>query len=477
MPLAVLILAATAVSAEPPLVAVRQEPRAVDVAARIIERVPPLQSPRGRWPLILWQAGPFTPQSRATYEALLARGVTQHVQLDIAHIPLALAVQAAGSPVIVMEGQGGRWPATLAGDIALWGHRFDPGYKPPRTIHPCLMWLDGWAAAGKRVRDTLRAFKQAGVIVDAVWMDWEGDPMSDWRAHEQARNCERCRRTVPPRAMASPEAFRQWRGQYWMDLLGAYLGAPVKEVYPSAEVTNWMVNVSTPEAPVRHWDDRPLPPAVPSMMTATNTVAYGHTDFFKAAWKPEWPLDREHVDQLYTHLLLRMASDDARNRAIWAPGLKSFPWVARWVDETKEKDRPILSRERYREVLRHLWLRGIDGMQVYNAVVPGHEDMALAEVEDALTVYAEMNALGELLGGEPMNLEVPPPQSDAAMWSGRRRVDRAIVRAFKPGGGEAAVRVEAWPGHVVTLIADGAGRTYRLRLEQAGVEVEAIPPR
>ena len=114
------------------------------------------------------------------YEALLARGVTQHVQLDKTHIPKALALQAAGSPVIVMEGQGGRWPATLAGDVSVWGHRFDPGYQAPRTVLPCLMWLDGWAAAGKRVRETLLAFKQAGVTIDAVWMDWEGDPMGGW---------------------------------------------------------------------------------------------------------------------------------------------------------------------------------------------------------------------------------------------------------------------------------------------------------
>jgi len=76
-----------------------------------------------------------------------------------------------------------------------------------------------------------------------------------------------------------------------------------------------------------------------------------------------------------------------------------------------------------------------------------------------------------------LNLEVPPPQSDAALWSGRRLVDRAVIRTFKPGGGEAQVQVEAWPGHPVTLLADAAGRTYRLRLERTGVQVEAIQAR
>ena len=56
-----------------------------------------------------------------------------------------------------------------------------------------------------------------------------------------------------------------------------------------------------------------------------------------------------------------------------------------------------------------------------------------------------------------MSLEVSPPQSDAAMWSGRRLVDRAVIRTFKPGGGEAQVQVEDVP---VASRADGrAGRS------------------
>ena len=54
-----------------------------------------------------------------------------------------------------------------------------------------------------------------------------------------------------------------------------------------------------------------------------------------------------------------------------------------------------------------------------------------------------------------------------------------MIRTFKPGGGEVQVQVqvEAWPGHPVTLPADGIGRTYRLCLELTGVQVEAIQAR
>jgi hypothetical protein len=376
----------------------------------------------------------------------------------------------------VMEGKGGRWPATLAGTQAEWGHRFLPGYARPATVKPCLMWLDGWAAAGNRVRTTLKTFRDAGVRVDAVWMDWEGDPMGDLESYEQAIHCERCRRTIPPRALAGKGVFRQWRGQYWLGLLDAYLAAPVKEVFPSAEVTNWMAKVSTPEVVPRYWTDVPLPPAVPSLMTSTNPVAYGHTELFHVAWQKEWPLDREHVDQLYTHLLLRMVSDDARNRAVWAPGLRSVPWVARWVDETKDRTAPIMSRERYREVLRHLWLRGIDDMMVYNPVMKGYEHMALAEAEDVLAIYREVQSFGALLDGEPLSLDYPGLQSDDVLWSGRRLGHDAVVRVFKQGGGSAEVAVTAWPGFPATLKADDRGRTYRLRLGVDGVAVTEDAP-
>ena len=46
-----------------------------------------------------------------------------------------------------------------------------------------------------------------------------------------------------------------------------------------------------------------------------------------------------------------------------------------------------------------------------------------------------------------------------------------MVRTFKPGGGEADVTVEAWPGKPVTLTANAMGKTYRLRLEADRVQV------
>jgi len=63
-----------------------------------------------------------------------------------------------------------------------------------------------------------------------------------------------------------------------------------------------------------------------------------------------------------------------------------------------------MTRERYREVLRHLWLRGVAAMQVFNSRHTGFEDMALPEVDDAAAVYDQMLAFREFpTGGDVLN--------------------------------------------------------------------------
>src|SRR5208282_429711 len=116
--------------------------------------------------------------------------------------------------------------------------------------------------------------------------------------------------------------------------------------------------------------------------------------------------------------------------------------------------------------LRHLWLRGISDMQVFNPVRKGFESMAVYEVQDAVAVYDEMLAYRDFLDhGSPLCLDVPNIQDDGVLWSGLRSGNRAVVRTFKQGGGKADVSVEPWPGRKIPLEATPAGKTYILILE------------
>lgn len=468
------VVCGAAARADPPLRAEKQtDPKDFSWLREITEKVPPLRNDRGgRWPMILWEGLGYDPLPVETHRALLARGIVQNIRLDEKMIPAALALQQAGAPVIMMQGSGGPWPAQLAGKPELWAHELPPGEKP-RRLHACPAVFTGWAIEADRIRQTLGKFKEAGVTVDAVWMDWEGEPM-DSAGYDQAVQCERCRRTLPPSVLRDERAWRRYCFQLSFDLLGAYLAGPVREIYPSCSLTNWALVVSTPERPVRPW--YPVgarPPMVPSLFNATNPIVYGNTVFISKLGL-ELFKDQEQVDQAYFHLLVRQVSDDAANRAAWRPELKCFPWVSRWCPDDMDPAIPIMSRERYREALRHVWLRGADGMQVFQPRRPGYMHIVVTEVEDAVSVYDEMLAFRAILeGGTVLNTAVPALADPGVVWSGVRSGDRAVVRAFKQGGGEAEFEAEIWPGLTARLKADAKGATWLLTREGDRMGVES----
>lgn len=186
-------------------------------------------------PMILWEAGPFEVQAPEVYQMLLARGFMQHIRMDEKMIPLAKALQAAGSPVIMMEGEGGRWPSSLAGAPANWQHDFGGTYTPKGPVLSCPVLASGWQINADKIRATLQKFKDAGVTVDAVWMDWEGDPVDGEDRYEQALHCQRCRGLLPKGALADQKAFNDYCWRRYLDLIGAYLAAPVAEIFPARD--------------------------------------------------------------------------------------------------------------------------------------------------------------------------------------------------------------------------------------------------
>lgn len=468
--------------AEPPIYAVKKTPVAhFSWIDEIRKNVPPLKNDRGDiLPMILWDPdhGPTDTQPAelepdAYYKDLLARGLTEHVHMDERMLPIALALKKLGSPIIMMEGVGGQWPADLAGDKKEWAHQFDASYTPKDKddVHACPALVTGWAINARHVRMTLQKYKDAGLTVDAVWMDWEGDPIGGPERYDQALHCARCRETLPQGVLDNARTFFDYCWRRYMDLGGAYLAAPVAEIFPLCSVTDWRVTVSTARRPIRNWEDVGYSPVVPPFYNTSNPVAYGNTVSWNL-WKPAWKLDREHVDQFYTYLLLNETSDDAANRLIWAPERKAVPWVCRWCPDDPNPKIPIMSRERYREVLRHLWLRGINGMQIFNPKRDGFEDIAVSEVQDAVAVYDEMLAYKDFIDhGKPICLDLPKMQDSGVVWSGLRWGNRAIVRAFKQGGGSEPATIEPWPGRKITLKATAEGKTWELVLKDKQVRV------
>ena len=444
----------------------------------ITERMPPLTHDRGdRWPIIMWEGVGFEPLSAEIHQAMLARGLVQHIHMDTKMIETARALQEAGAPVIMMQGGGGTWRYSLGGPESEWEHQFEAGYAPgkDRGPRPCPHRYAGFVVKAGEVVEIMRAFKDAGVTVDGAWMDWEGEPYVGSAAgdrYEQASHCIRCRAELPPDVIGDEDNYLDYCWRLSNELNGAYLALPVLQVFPQCAVTNWMCVYTTPERTVQHWTDRYLVPNIPHGFTATNPVAYGNDKFFEAAWRDEFALDRAHVDQFYMHLMLRIVSDDAENRRHYGPLVKSFPWVARFCPDSNDPKIPMMTREAYRESLRHMWLRGVDGMQIFQPRRAGYFEIVKSEVYDVVAVYDEMLEYRDFLDrGELMCTDVPGKQDDGILWSGSRLEDRAVVRVCKQSRGKAKLAIEPWPGTSIKLAATDEGTTYML--ERTGDRVTA----
>ena len=428
----------------------------------------------GRWPLILWQGAAEQPLSARQVHELLSRGVVQHVALDRQAIPLAQALQAAAAPVIVMQPKGIKWPYELLDDQA-WRLSVDD----PRRLRGWARLqvdptrLDAWELGAAQVRGDLQAFKDAGVGVDAVWLDYE--PAVVLADLKTVRETAGLSAAIPADALADEASFARYRRRLSLQLMSDYLAAPIQEVFPDASSTNWLVALSTPQVPVLSWDNWQHPQMLTNF-SATNPIAYGIDTALLAVAKSNPPADQAELDRLYMHILLRQVSADAWNRHQLAPELESVPWVARRVvDEAVET--PAMSRAAYREALRHLWLRDIDAMMVFNSAgrKNRHWRKALAEAQDVQHAFNEMLAVGDLLkSGRVMNYQVPMPGEAGVLWSGLRDDARAVVRLVRLGGSRKWLRLEVWQGEHVLLPLSDSGASFLLTRGEGGIAVNPL---
>lgn len=440
-----------------------------------LECLPPLKHPlNGRFPLILWRSVGFGPHPVEQIQALLARGVVPHLPMSANAIPAALALQSAGAPVILMEGKGATWPYSLLGEDKSWMLETKDPERLPRLwrVQPDPTRLDAWALGAEQIRNTLHAFKKAGVKLDAVWLDYEGQPlMLDYQTIMAASEVKK---RLPAAALVDAAAFARYRRQFWAQLMSAYVAGPIREVYPQASVTNWIITLSSQGVPVLSWDNWSHPDLSASLFTATNPIAYGIDTAFWSLWPKGQVPKRDAVDRLYMHVLLRQVSADAWNRSYRAPYMQTVPWVARWVRE-QSRETPMMSRTAYREALRHLWLRGVDGMQVFNPYRAGRLAQTLSEASDVQAVYDEMLAYPQLLEtGEVMNYEVPAPAEVTTLWSGLRDENQALVRVVRLGEGPKLLHLEAWPGERVLLPAMDRGASFLLSRNEGQVRVKVL---
>jgi len=501
---AVVMLVCSSVLADEPAAEAKPEPkvRAWDIP-EILKRVPPLKHDNtGRLPMICITPFAMNDQDKSYEEAkplppevireLKARGLTQRYPPREKYIPCMLALQKEGAGVVVVEdsafnGPGGSYPENeqpIPGTL----HILPEGYKGLRRpgqqpVFPCPLVLDGWKLKADSYREVFKKFKDAGIDVTGVWLDLEVEPYHMEAQWDEAKNCSRCRKHFPRGVLDDFNKYQGFIMRWRANVFGAYVVAPILEVYPGISVTNWAEVISSADIPAFGWTARgPRPPHGVGLYTAANPVVYGTTLYYRQSWRrdadPNWPLDVPHMDRLYTQLMLSQISTHEANARRMAPELLSIPWVDRFCADDKDPRIPILSRERYREILRHTWLRGADGMQIFNPVW-FEEDavrspIVVEEIEDAVAIYDEMLAYREFLDdGVTMDLTIPKATHDGPIWSGLKLKDRAVIRAFTMAAEPVTATITPFEGGPeVELVFPPKGATYLLTLKDGKIEAK-----
>lgn len=367
----------------------------------VIEReIPPIKNQTSNaMPMIMWHGVGFETLSESEIEILRSRGLCQHLQVSTSMIEPAKALQKARMPVILMEGRTDHWPYSLAKSPTHWPHEFDLTYQPswlvdedsPDWQGACLGQLDGWKVLYTNTRRTMQEFRDAGVKVDAVLVDYEGDPYPWSQLFEQIKHCKRCRRDLPPDVTRDKSAWRDYCWKKYVALYDQYFAKAILDVFPDCLVTNWHVVFSSESDPVRYFvRDVDLPVLRPDFFSATNPIAYGSDLAWRELWNPSVRKSQSNVDVFYREQILQQVRTDRKNREKEnALSVHSIPWVARVcrIEADDKHPVPVMSRKAYRQTLGEMWSMDVHSMQVFNPMHDGYEELALWELQDAVAAY------------------------------------------------------------------------------------------
>ncbi|WP_269540964.1 hypothetical protein [Cerasicoccus fimbriatus] len=393
-------------------------------------------------PMLLWSGFGYDPLSPEDIQIIRSLGFNQHLPLEGDHLATAQSLADAGAPLQIMQG------------LKRFNLPDENGQRTPFPETPKDSFnLSKWRQVAQHIRDTLIRYQDNGLVIQSLWLDYEGYPFSAPYTPSLEVGGQRA---------ATPEAWGDFRRQMAHNIASSYLALPAREVFPSISVLNWVANISYPQTPIINALNQPTPATGPSFFTHSNPYAYGNTLSFELAELP-LTLPQRDIDAFYTQLLLRYTSVDSLNRAQSAPYLGSIPWVARVVRDSPNNNLPTMSREAYREALRHLWLRDIDSMLVFNspALTP---DEHRAEIEDVVAVWSEFEAFRKLLAdGKALNFAVTNSQSERCLWSGMANTSTAVIRVTPIGDQPAGqISIPIWENVIKLTINADKCSTYKI---------------
>jgi hypothetical protein len=277
----------------------------------------------------------------------------------------------------------------------------------------------------------LEAYKQAGLDIDFMYVDWEIDGPLEWNgAWEHSKRCTVCREHIPD--IDDFASFQRALREIRSDLQRECYSEIVRSYFPDVLVGNYSVN---PHNGWRYWYDyyEKLPEGAPYKLdqlekyrpwadefdacgyTFANPVCYTWYDTW--SWYPDFSSD----DYRWFYNLLKVGTNACKSTAQSVPVI---PWV-HWHTTAQPADTPPvpqMSEWAHKEFLWHLFLRGADSLMMWCTA-----SETVKEVQMMNEVLGETLAYREFLdGGEPVIFHVPG--RPGAVVSGLKLGNRLLVR-------------------------------------------------
>jgi len=166
---------------------------------------------------------------------------------------------------------------------------------------------------------------------------------------------------------------------------------------------------------------------------------------------------------IYFEFLLRAATGPLKTLP---PGKLLIPYLNQTMGDDPDPAWNLkMSHACYKELIRHLLLRGCAGFYLFNlGYAPGSgatAEFSFQSVEDVRSAYDELLEFRPFLDrGQVMNAEVLPVLNAGPIWSGLKLGDRYLIRAFNLGKEDLRVTINLTEDSRVTLPAPPEGATY-----------------
>lgn len=458
-----------------------------------LKSVHPMQhSLNGRPPLLVWKLPSMHDHEllqlaqqgllRGWVQQLVERGIVPIIRVFEGQNPagglaLAAILAEANQPIYLLIPQGDFLERHAWKQSKVWTHGSDARLRGRLRRWPCLPTAQTSSGA-KSIQHLLKPFQNAEV--SGVFSDFEGLPNPYNGIYTAQKNSVNCSGLYPHGTLGNFNSFVHYTFNLKNRLLSDMLAEPVLAFFPDALVGNYKSYESSKETPFYDESGTARPPCQLDRLNVMMPKAYANNGYLRHYIRWWANPNQDKVDWIHLAVQIRIISSASQNKN---PRTSLVPFISRKVVKGKNLSQwASISSGFYRELVRHVLLRGVDGLYLFNAGpkagVTATE--SFESVEDARAVYDELLAYPRFLQfGEPMNLKWPRPDHPEIVWSGLRLADRCLIRTFAPKDGLDQIKIRPWPNRPieVTVSASDEGQTAIIHSDGSIERVDHCGPK